>query len=291
MKDNKDFILGAVNTLPLESTAGGFKVLLLDWAPNDIDKDGKKYCENNLLLALRKHANRRGPFYVEMPPFTTPDIKEPNRFEGQFIGATVRLHEIEHTPEGRIRVHGRLHITGPMADVLRSMKSGSFILTPWLIGSAQVFKDFLLFQPTEVVTFRFHFHGECEQATNIYSDKGRAYWELPPECWKVWEENGVVVQRTIVAAAFRATMKDGTKLTVPCARHGTPDAHALFNALRKGELLENDHAIGEDQGFIDQFGDYHNREQAYLIAKIAGQLEGREKTGSREASLYSEDLY
>ena len=291
MKDNKQFILGALNTLPLESTPSGFKVLLLDWDPNDIGVEGKKYCENSLLLALRKHANRRGPFYVEMPPFSKVNIEEPNRFEGQYIGATVRLHEIERTPEGRIRVHGRLHITGPMGDVLRSMKSGSFILTPWLIGSAKPLKDFMFFQPAEVVTFRFHFHGACDLATKIYSDKGRAFWELPTACWKVWEQNGVVVQRTIVAAAFRATLKGGEKLTVPCARHGTPDAHALFDALRAGDVLENDHAIGEDQGFIDQFGDYHTREQAYVIAKIAGQLEGRVKTGSRETSLYSEDLY
>lgn len=291
MKDNKQFILGALNTLPLESTPSGFKVLLLDWDPNDIGVEGKKYCENSLLLALRKHATRRGPFYVEMPPHSTPDLKEPNRFEGRYIGATMHMGEIERTPEGRIRVHGRMHITGPMADVLRGMKSGSFILSPWLLGIAKPLNGYIFFQAEEVVTFRFHFHDTCELATKIYSDKGRAYWELPPECWKVWEENGVVVQRTIVAAAFRATMKDGRKLTVPCARHGTPDAHALFEALRAGNVLENDHAIGEDQGFIDQFGNYHTREQAFVIAKHAGQLEGREKTGSRETSLYSEDLY
>jgi hypothetical protein len=127
--------------------------------------------------------------------------------------------------------------------------------------------------------------------TKLYSDHGYSFDDLPLACWKVWEENGVVVQRTIVAAAFRATLKDGSKLTVPCARHGTPDAHALFDALRSGGLLKNDHAIGEDQGFIDQFGDYHTREQAYVIAKHAHQLDGRVKTGSRETSLYSEDLY
>lgn len=126
--------------------------------------------------------------------------------------------------------------------------------------------------------------------TKIYSDHGYVYEDLPAICWKVWEENGVVVQRTVVAAAFRATMKDGSKLTVPCARHGTPDAHALFNALRDGDVLKNDHAIGEDQGFIDQFGDYHNRKDALVIATHARQLEGRVKTGG-EDQLYSEDLY
>lgn len=289
MKGNKDFPLGGLNPLPLESTTAGFKVLLLDYHPDETTTEGGRYDVEALLNSLNRCQKRRGPFYVEFPPYTVPDLKYPTRFDSQYIGGTVRLHEVERCADGRVRVHGRLHITGPKGDVLRGLKSGSFILTPWLVGMRKVVEGGTVFGVEDIVTFRFHFHGACDQASKVYSDHGKAYWELPEPCWKVWD-NGVVVQRTIVAAAFRATLKDGSKLTIPCARHGTPDAHALFNALRTGNVLENDHAIGEDQGFIDQFGDYHNRKDALVIATHAKQLLGRVKTGGGN-QLYSEDLY
>lgn len=291
MQNNKDFILGAVNKLPLEPGFHGYKVLLLDWHPMDRNNDGRMYDEASMLNALRSWSNKHGHFTVEVPPYTEMDIKCPTHVDQRYVAGTVKLDRIERTEEGRIQVHGFLKLAGVGADVLKDALAGEFILTPSVLGIERTFEGKRFFTVGDVFSFRFHFHGEWKRATKLYTDHGHAYWEIPELCWKVWEESGVVVQRTIVAAAFRATLKDGSKLTVPCARHGTPDAHALFGALRDGDVLKNDHAIGEDQGFIDQFGEYHNREDAFVIATHAKQLVGREKTGSRENTLYSEDLY
>ena len=43
------------------------------------------------------------------------------------------------------------------------------------------------------------------------------------------------------------------------------------------------------QGFIDQFGKFHTREEAYVIAKAAGQIIHR--CGGDDGVLYSENLY
>lgn len=45
-----------------------------------------------------------------------------------------------------------------------------------------------------------------------------------------------------------------------------------------------------EQGFIDQWGIFMNRQEAYTVAKAANQI--RRKTGNiDEPTLYSEDLY
>lgn len=49
---------------------------------------------------------------------------------------------------------------------------------------------------------------------------------------------------------------------------------------------------GKDQGFLTSTGRFVDREEAYEIAKAAGQLEGRVKTGNQhDGVLYSEDLW
>jgi len=45
---------------------------------------------------------------------------------------------------------------------------------------------------------------------------------------------------------------------------------------------------GAEQGFVDQFGTFLAREQAFEIAEARGQI--RERTGAGRV-LYSEDLY
>lgn len=45
-----------------------------------------------------------------------------------------------------------------------------------------------------------------------------------------------------------------------------------------------------EQGFVDDSGHFHNRADALVIARDAGQLEGREKHGPANI-LFSEDLY
>lgn len=69
------------------------------------------------------------------------------------------------------------------------------------------------------------------------------------------------------------------------ARHG--DVVMISQADAAGiERLQS----GEDQGFIDQFGRYWNRREAWLICGIEGQSVDVERNGG-EGLLYSEGLY
>ena len=74
------------------------------------------------------------------------------------------------------------------------------------------------------------------------------------------------------------------------ARHFDSRMHATIRELKAlGDVRKWGRS---EQGFIDQFGNFHNREAALIIATDAGQLEGRTKTGSKNSKeLFSEDLY
>ena len=57
------------------------------------------------------------------------------------------------------------------------------------------------------------------------------------------------------------------------------------------DKVVNDHVHGDDQGFIDQWGEYFTREEALVIATHAGQINKvRPKSGPAD-ELFSEDLY
>ena len=47
--------------------------------------------------------------------------------------------------------------------------------------------------------------------------------------------------------------------------------------------------VEEEQGFIDQFGVFMTREEAYEVAKAAGQI--RYRCGGNNGRLFSENLY
>lgn len=101
-----------------------------------------------------------------------------------------------------------------------------------------------------------------------------------------WEENGIEKpQRIIVAAANKL---DGTSLILVGARHWDDimreQYYAAFPHSRKP------HSALWIQGFIDQFGDFINREEALAIAKASGQPLNMERNGSTK-ELYSEGLY
>lgn len=110
----------------------------------------------------------------------------------------------------------------------------------------------------------------------------------------IWEENAVETtldrepkysQPRIVCAANRLD-----ETIVLGARHFDSRMHATIQAMRA--LGDERKWGGSEQGFIDQFGKWHDRETALLIAREAGQLEGRTKTGSANSDeLFSEDLY
>lgn len=87
----------------------------------------------------------------------------------------------------------------------------------------------------------------------------------------------------IVCAAIRG--KDGTVLLG--VRHYSKDMHEQINARFDGEQFKD--CRGDDQGFIDKFGRYHTREEAYKIALAAGQI--WRPRACTEEKLFSEALY
>lgn len=91
----------------------------------------------------------------------------------------------------------------------------------------------------------------------------------------------------VVCAAIRAA--DGSLLLG--IRHYSPDMHAQIAARHDGEKFKRRH--DEDQGFVDQFGNYMTREQAYRLAHANGQLWRPEACGNGldGPKLYSEGLY
>ena len=88
----------------------------------------------------------------------------------------------------------------------------------------------------------------------------------------------------IVCAAIRGA--DGQIVT--SARHYDK------NMLNQIEMMQNPdnfyHRSREDQGFIDQFGNYYTRQEAYTIAYRNEQIH-REVNTSSENTLFSEHLY
>lgn len=114
--------------------------------------------------------------------------------------------------------------------------------------------------------------------------------KIPDVCWKIatWWDNRKL-QRRIVCAANRFKLKDGGELVIPGSRHYSPDMAAVLDQVE--DKLVTDHAYDEDQGFIDQWGEYHNREDALVIATHAGQINTVREKGAPYDKLFSEDLY
>lgn len=113
---------------------------------------------------------------------------------------------------------------------------------------------------------------------------------LPEVCYKIadwWD--GCKLQRRIVSAANRFRLKTGGFIVVPGARHYSPDMAAVIDLLE--EQLDTRHVYDEDQGFIDQWGEYHTRKEALVIATYAGQINTIRQKGAPYDILFSEDLY
>lgn len=112
--------------------------------------------------------------------------------------------------------------------------------------------------------------------------------KLSPLCWQ-YVSDKVFTQRRIVCAALRFPELD---LIIPGARHYSADIHVLMDRLQALGVMppKKQQAVGDNQGFLDNFGGYWNREDALVIARSAHQLDGKEKCGG-ERELFSEDLY
>lgn len=93
--------------------------------------------------------------------------------------------------------------------------------------------------------------------------------------------------RRVVCAAIRAA--DGSILLG--IRHYSADMHAQIAARRDGEKFKHRH--DEDQGFVDQFGVFMSREEAYRVADEQGQIWDWRACGKGldGPKLYSEGLY
>jgi hypothetical protein len=89
----------------------------------------------------------------------------------------------------------------------------------------------------------------------------------------------------IVCAAIRA--EDGSILVG--IRHYSPDMIEQMKARTDGSKFY--HRSGDDQGFVDQFGNYYTRENAFLIASVNGQIKRNLGFLSIPTKLFSEHLY
>jgi hypothetical protein len=69
------------------------------------------------------------------------------------------------------------------------------------------------------------------------------------------------------------------------ARHFDRIMHQTMALIPNKEFKK----LGHQQGFIDKFGDFKTRQEAFLIAKDAGQI--IQRCGGDDGKLFSENLY
>ena len=93
--------------------------------------------------------------------------------------------------------------------------------------------------------------------------------------------------RRVVCAAIRSA--DGDLLLG--IRHYSRDMYEQIAARRDSTRFR--HRYDPDQGFVDQYGVYMTREEAYEVAHAAGQIIHPEACGAGldGSKLYSEGLY
>lgn len=92
------------------------------------------------------------------------------------------------------------------------------------------------------------------------------------------------VTRRVVCAAVRASNGD----VIVGVRHYSEDMHRQIHWRKDGERFKN--RQDDDQGFVNTWGEYLTREQAYLVAIHNNQIL-RNTTFTREGRLDSEALY
>ncbi len=94
-------------------------------------------------------------------------------------------------------------------------------------------------------------------------------------------------ERRVVCAALRSPTGD----VLLGIRHYSKDMHWQIGRRVDGHKFHNLH--DPDQGFVDQNGVYMTREEAWIVARDAGQLRYPEACGNGldGPKLYSEGLY
>ena len=101
--------------------------------------------------------------------------------------------------------------------------------------------------------------------------------------------DGRLIQRVIVCAANRFKLKDGGELVIPGTRHYSKDMALVLDQMR--DKVVSEQVYGDDQGFLDQWGNYLTRKEALIVATHADQINTRRQKGGPADTLFSEDLY
>ena len=89
--------------------------------------------------------------------------------------------------------------------------------------------------------------------------------------------------------------REGVERIVVCAANRMPDGHLLIGARHWDKLMcQQADKLGykggnEEQGFIDQFGDFMSRDEALEVASKNGQR--LKRPIDTYETLYSENLY
>lgn len=89
----------------------------------------------------------------------------------------------------------------------------------------------------------------------------------------------------IVCAAVRSRVSG---LIVTGARHYDAIMREQIKSVRSDIIRDDGCAASFEQGFINQFGEFHDRKEAWVIAERNGQIRSQV---SEPGTLYSENLY
>ncbi len=95
----------------------------------------------------------------------------------------------------------------------------------------------------------------------------------------------VDINRRIVCAAIRAANGD----LILGIRHYSEDMHYAIRARADGRRFENRH--DDDQGFVNTWGEYLTRKEAYKVAVHNNQIRDPAAGNGYSEHLYSEMLY
>jgi len=118
--------------------------------------------------------------------------------------------------------------------------------------------------------------GTCGQCKGEFIGHKRRH--LCKECYGL--------NQRIVAAANRFHFSFAKPLVVISARHWDENMHHIVSNLSE-DLMET--VVREEQGFVNQYGQFLTREDAWIVAERQGQI--RRDLGSAPGRLYSEHLY
>lgn len=131
--------------------------------------------------------------------------------------------------------------------------------------------------------------------TELTKEMATAYVNAPGNLYDAWT--------AMVAAAPKPPLNEGRfvvcaacrygEMIICGARHFDPTMHTVIEQLREDKLFAFEVAGRAEQGFIDQWGVFMDREEAFLVAQAAGQINVRRAKSSHPDSttLFSEDLY